>query len=110
MIRPGPRLTDDVSVRGEVSLAECTHEVATDDSGRAVEIVTSEFTLWSRMAASRADLAHEKYKAADLFLDVGPGVSPGAGLLPRLLGRTSDRRAGEPDAEGRPTFRATLSP
>ena len=107
--RPGPLLATDVTVEGEVALPDRTHDVATDASGRAAETVTSGLTVWARTADSRDRLAAGAYEAVAEFSSVDARASSGAALLPRLLSLTSDRRAGNPDPDGRRTFHATLA-
>jgi hypothetical protein len=106
--RPGPFLAADVTVEGEVSLPDRTHEVATDASGRVAETVTSGLTVWARMADTEGGLAATGYEPIAEFNSLDTRVSSGAALLPRLLGLTADRRAGDPDPAGRRTYRATV--
>jgi hypothetical protein len=107
--RPGPWLPGELTLEGEVSLPDVTHEVAVDGSGRVAETATSGVTVWGRSAGDRAGLAERTYEVVAEIGNVGARVGSGAALLPVWLGATTDRRDGGTDSDGRRTFRATVA-
>ncbi|HZA00353.1 MAG TPA: hypothetical protein VE575_16450 [Acidimicrobiales bacterium] len=69
-LRPGPRLPAAVTVEGAVRLPQSiTREVAIDESGHAVETVTSGPRVWARSAPSAGDLADAPWRVVERSLE-----------------------------------------
>jgi hypothetical protein len=106
-VRPGLWLAVDLRVEGEVVTATGrVHEIATDDSGRAIETVTEGPVVWSRLATSREALGDATY--LPITEESGVQGEKGAALLPTWLGSTVDRQDAGTDERGRRVLRAIL--
>lgn len=108
VVRPGPWLSTDVTVEGEVSLPDRTHEVAVDGAGRAAETVTGGTTVWARRADDRAGLAARPYEVVAEFDSAGARIESGVARAGIWLSLTTDRRDGGTDSAGRRTLRAAV--
>jgi len=107
--RPGPWLAVDLTVEGEVDLAQAmAHEVATSATGEAVEVTVDGTTVWDREATSADALAAAQYEPTESL--VAPASEPrlALALLPTWLRATVDHADEARDAEGRRVIRAVL--
>jgi hypothetical protein len=106
-VRPGLWLAVDLRVEGEVVTSTGrVHEIATDDSGRAIETVTEGPVVWSRLATSREALGDATY--LPITEESGVQGEKGAALLPTWLELTVDRQDAGTDHRGQRVLRAIL--
>lgn len=107
--RPGPWLAVNLTVEGEVDLRQAlAHEVATSDTGEAVEVTVDGTTVWDREATSVDALAAAEYQPSGSV--IAPTGEPRLALaqLPTWLRATVDHGDAARDAEGRRVIQAVL--
>jgi hypothetical protein len=111
-LRPGLRLPADVTVEGAVRLPQSiTREVAIDESGHAVETVTSGSRVWGRQARGADDLEDAPWEVVEPpgtgFLEPRP-TRLGMALVSDIVRRAGPGRDVVPDGEGRRRLSAPL--
>jgi hypothetical protein len=106
-VRPGPWLSTNVTVEGEVELASNRVREVVTTSGGVAEIVAEGSTVWARSADSTDALPEASY-------EVVVGISNesvdrmGAALLPRWLASATEPRTADGDAADGYSFSATI--